>query len=87
MRALIFGIALLGALSTSAWAQEGGSAPAPEALKRLGTTRIEFDPRAVEGQTKKAGAIYLFQRKDAELKSLVERRKTFREEILKKLDE
>ena len=61
--------------------------PAPEALKRRGTTRIEFDPRAVEGQTKKAGAIYLFQRKDAEMTSLVNRRKSFREEILKKLDE
>jgi len=87
MRVPLFALAVVVALSTSAWAQEGGSAPAPEALKRRGTTRIEFDPRAVEGQTKKAGAIYLFQRKDAELKSLVERRKTFREEILKKLDE
>ena len=87
MRSLIVAAALIGALSSVAWAQEGGGAPAPEALKRRGTNRIEFDPRAVEGQTKKAGAIYLFQRKDAELKSLVERRKTFREEILKKLDE
>ena len=72
------------AVPTAVFAQE---APAPQALKRRGTTRIEFDPRAVEGQTKKAGAIYLFQRKDAEIKSLVKRRTSFREEILKKLDE
>lgn len=75
----------LAAFAPSASAQEERAAP--EALKRRGTTRIEFDPRAVEGQTKKAGAIYLFQRKDAEIKSLVKRRKSFREEILKKLDE
>ncbi len=73
--------------TATARAQEGGDAAAPEALQRRGTTRIEFDPRAVEGQTKKAGAIYLFQRKDAEIKSLVKRRKSFRKEILKKLDE
>ncbi len=83
MKALAFVMALAFALPASA--QDEGAAP--EALKRRGTTRIEFDPRAVEGQTKKAGAIYLFQRKDAEIKSLVKRRKTFREEILKKLDE
>jgi hypothetical protein len=65
----------------------GGDPDAPEALRRRGTTRIEFDPRMVEGQTKKAGAIYLFQRKDAEIKSLVKRRKDFREEVLKKLDD
>lgn len=80
---LLFAIAA--AAGGEAFAQEEGAAP--EALKRRGTTRIEFDPRAVEGQTKKAGAIYLFQRKDAEIQSLVKRRKTFREEILKKLDE
>ena len=88
MRAWVLGTALvllLTSLAPGASAQEEGAAP--EALKRRGTTRIEFDPRAVEGQTKKAGAIYLFQRKDAEIQSLVKRRKSFREEILKKLDE
>lgn len=86
-------VAALAAAGGPAIAQEAGDAGAggqelaPEALKRRGTTRIEFDPRAVEGQTKKAGAIYLFQRQDADLKSLVERRKSFREEVLRKLDE
>ena len=81
-------LVVLAVVASAAWAQEGGGdAAAPEALQRRGTTRIEFDPRAVEGQTKKAGAIYLFQRKDAEIKSLVERRKSFKKEILKKLDE
>ena len=91
MRKILAGIAFVAAFAVvgAAPAQEagGGEPAAPEALQRRGTTRIEFDPRAVEGQTKKAGAIYLFQRKDAEIKSLVKRRKTFREEIDKKLDE
>ena len=68
-----------------AFAQDGGAAP--EALQRRGTTRIEFDPRAVEGQTKKSGGIYLFQRKEAEIKSLVKRKRSFRAEIFEKLDE
>ena len=71
--------------SGQAWAQDQGAAP--EALQRRGTTRIEFDPRAVEGQTKKSGGIYLFQRKEAEIKSLVKRKRSFRQEIFEKLDE
>lgn len=92
MRKLLVGIAIVATFgvidATMAQDAAGGGDPvAPEALQRRGSTRIEFDPRAVEGQTKKAGAIYLFQRKDAEIKSLVKRRKSFREEIDKKLDE
>ena len=55
--------------------------PAPSVLR--GPTRIDFDDRLVQGQTNKLGAVYLYQRKDPAQPSLLERRKSFREEILK----
>ena len=60
------------------------TAPAPVAPGALrGPMRIDFDDRLVQGQTNKLGAVYLYQRKDAAQTSLLERRKSFREEILK----
>jgi hypothetical protein len=53
----------------------------PSALR--GPTRIDFDDRLVQGQTNKLGAVYLYQRKDPAQGSLLERRKSFREEIVK----
>jgi hypothetical protein len=66
------------------------SAPAPAATKedaavqnatRQGPTRIEFDERLLQGQTNKANAIYLFQRRESALRSLVKKRKHFHDEI------
>jgi hypothetical protein len=59
--------------------------PAPSALR--GPVRIDFDDRLVQGQTNKLGAVYLYQRKDPAQGSLLERRKSFREEIAKDLVE
>ena len=63
-------------------------APAPVVTGALrGPQRIDFDDRLVQGQTNKLGAVYLYQRKDAAQQSLLERRKSFREEVVKDLVE
>jgi hypothetical protein len=59
--------------------------PPPSALR--GPMRIDFDDRLVQGQTNKLGAVYLYQRKDPAQPSLLERKKSFREEIARDLVE
>jgi hypothetical protein len=64
-------------------AVEPAAAPAAaggSSLRR--TTRIEFDAQLIKGQTTKAGEVQILERKDTELKSMVKRRTSFREEII-----
>ena len=48
-----------------------------------GPTRIDFDDRLIQGQSNKSGAVYLFDRKESALRSMVHRRTSFRDEIVK----
>ena len=48
---------------------------------RRGMARIEFDDRLIQGQTNKANAIYLFERRESALRSLLRKRTHFHEEI------
>ena len=59
---------------------------AVEAATRTGPTRIEFDERLLQGQTNKANAIYLFQRRESALRSLVKKRAHFHTEIDESLE-
>jgi hypothetical protein len=62
------------------------AAPASEvsaATAPRGPTRIDFDDRLVQGQSNKSGAVYLFDRKESALRSMVHRRTSFRDEIVK----
>lgn len=43
-----------------------------------GPTRLDFDDRLIQGQTNKSGAVYLFDRKETGISSMVRRRKSFR---------
>ena len=45
-------------------------------------SRIDFGNSYILGQTIKSGAVYLLQRKKSEIKSMLEPRKDYREEIL-----
>jgi len=88
-RRLLAGIVLGLALILAApmlRAQDAGREEAAAHLRRS-PTRVDFDERLVQGQTKKAEALYLFERKDSEIRSMVFRRKSFRKEIVRKLDE
>ena len=59
-----------------------GGAAAPH-----GPQRIDFDDRVIEGQSNKSGAVYLYDRKDLQVESMVKQPSTFRQEIAKGLFE
>ena len=54
---------------------------------RRGPSRIEFDDRLVQGQTNKANAIYLFERRESSLRSLLNKRTNFHDEIDEMLED
>ena len=54
---------------------------------RKGPARIEFDDRLVQGQTNKANAIYLFERRESAWRSLLKKRTHFHEEIDEMLED
>jgi hypothetical protein len=58
-------------------------APAGQSAGLRRGARVEFDGRLVQGQTAKSGAIYLFARQRSPLRSMVEERASFRQEILR----
>ncbi len=47
-----------------------------------GPTRVEFEGMQIKGQTTKAGEVQVLERRDTELKSMVKRRTSFRQEII-----
>lgn len=54
---------------------------------RRGPARIEFDDRLVQGQTNKANAIYLFERRESSMRSLLKKRTNFHDEIDEMLED
>lgn len=62
-------------------APEGTADAAPIGNRSGGPTRVDFDDRLVQGQSTKQGAIYLFERKENPLRSMLRRRENFRSEI------
>lgn len=47
-----------------------------------GPTRIDFDDRLIQGQSNKSGAVYLYDRKELKVRSMIKKRESFREEIV-----
>jgi hypothetical protein len=68
---------------------EAASAPTPAATEEGKTLqrgeRIEFDARLIQGQTAKAGAVYLFERVQTPLRSMVKERTSFRDKVVRKV--
>ena len=60
-------------------------ASAPGAPPTRGPTRIDFDDRLIQGQTNKSGAVYLYDRKELKIRSMIKKRDNFREEIVSSL--
>lgn len=74
-----------GGASGSPASRKGAEAPAADSAplgnRAGGPTRVDFDDRLVQGQSTKQGAIYLFERKENPLRSMLRRRENFRSEI------
>lgn len=49
-------------------------------------SRMEFDERLIMGQSLKSGAVYLFERKDNEIQSMLRIRKDYRKELLQPIE-
>jgi hypothetical protein len=64
-------------------APAGGAKSDEEGRSLQRGERVEFDARLIQGQTAKAGAVYLFARVPTNLKSMVRERTTFREKIVR----
>ncbi len=47
-----------------------------------GRARVDFEAQLIKGQTTKSGEVQILARKDSELKSMVMRRTSFRDEII-----
>lgn len=71
MRTLLM---LLAALSLSSTALAQGY---------RGPTRVDFDERLIKGQTTKAGSVYIYDRQEIDIRSLVRRGRSFRHRIIK----
>ncbi len=52
-----------------------------ESMTTRGPARLDFDDRLVQGQSNKAGAIFLYDRKTLPLRSMVHTRTNFRDQI------
>ncbi|MHB8417153.1 MAG: hypothetical protein ACYDCL_03695 [Myxococcales bacterium] len=70
-----------GAVESAPKAEKVESAPPAEQMTTRGPARLDFDDRLVQGQSNKAGAIFLYDRKNLPLRSMVRTRTNFRDEI------
>ena len=82
--ALIAGSILLASLGVFSLAAQAEERKGPATRKRA--ERIEFDERLIMGQSLKSGAVYLFERKDSEIQSMLKVRKDFRKELLEPIE-
>lgn len=57
-------------------------ADATAALPSRGPARIDFDDRLIQGQTNKSGSVYLYDRKEMKVRSMIKKRENFRDEIV-----
>ena len=53
---------------------------------RRGPAHLDFDDRLVQGQAKRAGAVYLYDRRPLARASLIKLRLSFREQIVEGRD-
>ncbi len=73
--------------STPQAAPESAPAAEPGPAAARGPSRIDFDDRLVQGQSNKSGAVYLYDRKDLKVRSMIKRREHFRDEIVGSLED
>lgn len=64
----------------AAAAADPGGGGGPTGVR--GPTRIDFDDRLIQGQSNKSGAVYLYDRKELKVRSMIKKRDNFRDEIV-----
>lgn len=69
-------------LFLGALAVVSGVAGAAAAQGYRGPTRVNFDERLIKGQTTKAGSVYIFDRQQSEMRSLIDRKRKFRHKTI-----
>lgn len=52
-----------------------------------GPSRVDFDDRLIKGQTTKADSVYIYDRQQIEIRSLVMKARTFRPKIIRSVFE
>ncbi len=48
-----------------------------------GPSRVDFDERLIKGQTTKAGSVYIFDRQQSDIRSLINKHRKFRYKIIR----
>ncbi len=83
---LLFGLLALArpGVAEEAGASGGEEAKAISSFKRA--RHMEFDERLIMGQSLKSGALYLFERKDSEIQTMLKIRRDYRQELLAPLE-
>lgn len=75
-----------GAARARSGPREGEASAASEDGKELRRgEKVEFDARLIQGQTAKAGAVFLFERVSSDLSSMVKERRSYRREIVEEV--
>ncbi len=59
------------------------AAPARAEEPFRGPTRVDFDERLIKGQTTKTGSVYIFDRQEIAIDSLVSKKRSFRARIIR----
>ncbi len=89
-KSMVLGFLLgLLAFAQSAKAEEAGisAGAGGESNRSLKRARhMEFDERLIMGQSLKSGALYLFERKDSEIQTMLKIRRDYRQELLAPLE-
>ena len=75
-KSILIAALLLAATAGTVWAQS-----------YRGPTRVDFDDRLIKGQTTKAGSVYIYDRQEIDIRSLVSRVRTFRARIVRSVFE
>jgi hypothetical protein len=71
-------------MADEAPASAGGEGGSISSFKRA--RHMEFDERLIMGQSLKSGALYLFERKDSEIQTMLKIRRDYRQELLAPLE-
>jgi hypothetical protein len=87
MRRILTLMSCMAVIATALLDSSTASAQAAPAGGYRGPTRVDFDDRLIKGQTTKADSVYIYDRQQIEIRSLVMKARTFRPKIIRSVFE